>query len=216
MPPPGSPRAIDPDGDAHAPSLAALRRLLGRYVTLTDAGWAQFLGLLRRRHLRTGAHLARAGERVATLSFVVEGVVRRYYVVDEREVTTGFLAEHSFATDYAALCSDEPCESSLQALTDVKLLSVERAGLEWLARHDASWRDFAPAAGLALARRRERRQVELLTQSPLDRYRELVRHCPTLMDRVPHYHVASYLGITPESLSRLRRRDESRSSPARF
>jgi CRP-like cAMP-binding protein len=87
---------------------------------------------------------------------------------------------------------------------------VDVAELQWLARGDGSWRDFAPAAGIALARRRERRQVELLTRSPEERYRDLLRQCPTLMDRVPHYHVASYLGITPESLSRLRRRHEAR------
>jgi CRP-like cAMP-binding protein len=178
-------------------------------VPLSDAEWARFTDLLRPRRVRRGAHLVRAGERVRTLSFVVAGVLRRYYVAERGEVTTGFLAEHSFATDYPALCSDAPSESSLQALTDACVLSVDVAGLRWLSRGDAVWHDLAPAAGLALARRRERRHVELLTRSPAERYRDLVRQCPTLMDRVPHYHVASYLGITPESLSRLRRRQES-------
>jgi CRP-like cAMP-binding protein len=201
-----------PAGCADDGALDALRALLGRYVRLPDEEWARFAGLLRPRRLRRGAHLVRAGERVRALSFIVSGVLRRYYVVEGREVTTGLLVEHSFATDYPALCADDVSESSLQALTAVSLLSVDVAELQWLARGDGSWRDFAPAAGIALARRRERRQVELLTRSPEERYRDLLRQCPTLMDRVPHYHVASYLGITPESLSRLRRRHESRPS----
>jgi hypothetical protein len=49
-----------------------------------------------------------------------------------------------------------------------------------------------------------------LARSPEERYGDLLRECPTLIDRVPHYHVASYLGIAPESLSRLRRRYGSR------
>jgi CRP-like cAMP-binding protein len=204
------------DGPAADGALDALRALLGRYVRLTDAEWTRFVPLLRPRRLRRGAHLVRAGARVRTLSFVVAGVLRRYYVVEGREVTTGLLAEHSFATDYPALCAGDASESSLQALTAVALLSVDVAELEWLARGDGSWRDFAPAAGIALARRRERRQVELLTRSPEERYGDLLRQCPTLMDRVPHYHVASYLGITPESLSRLRRRHESRLSGDAF
>jgi CRP-like cAMP-binding protein len=191
-------------------ALVALRALLQRYVPLADAEWARFVGLLRPRRLRRGAHLVRAGERVHALSFVVSGVLRRYYVVEGREVTTGFLVEHSFATDHPALCSDAPSESNLQALTGASLLSVDRAGLERLARGHAAWRELAPAAGLALARRRERRQIELLSRSPEERYRDLLRQCPALVDRVPHYHIASYLGITPESLSRLRRRQASR------
>ena len=196
-------------------SLAAFRSLLERYVPLTDARWAQFAALLRPRHLQRGAHLVRAGESVRTLSFVIEGVLRRYYAADRGEVTTGFLAEHSFATDYPALCSDMPSESNVQALTSTALLGIDIAGLQSLAHADAEWRSFAPMAGLALARRREHRQIELLTRSPEERYRDLVRQCPTLMDRVPHYHVASYLGITPESLSRLRRRLEADSSAPR-
>ena len=197
-----------PPRDPHRPegSLTALRALLARYVPLADAEWARFAAALRPRRLRRGAHLVRAGERVGTLSFVVVGVLRRYAVVEAGEVTTGFLVEHSFATDYPALCAGDHSESSLQALTEVRVLSADVAALRRLAGADAGGRGFAAAAGVALARRRERRHIELLTRSPAERYRALLRECPTLIDRVPHYHVASYLGITPESLIRLRRR----------
>ena len=203
----GAAPARDPRAER---SLAALRALLERYVPLSDAGWARFVAVLRPRRLRRGAHLVRVGERVGTLSFVVAGVLRRYVVADAGEVTTGFLVEHSFATDYAALCAGDESESGLQALTEVRVLSADAAALRRLCAGDAAWRDFAAAAGLALVRRRERRHVELLTRSPEARYDDLVRGCPTLMERVPHYHVASYLGIAPESLIRLRRRYAAR------
>ena len=189
-------------------ALAALRRLLERYVAVSDAEWQRFVGLLRTRRLRRGAHLVRAGDVVDTLAFVTAGVLRRYRVLDDREVTTGFLIEHSFATELPSLCSGEPAESSLQALTETHVLTVNRGGLRWLGRGDPVWRDFPLAAGIALAKRREHGQVELLARSPTERYAELLRQAPTLADRVPHYHIASYLGITPESLSRLRRRLE--------
>ena len=195
-------------------ALAALRRLLERYVPLDDVEWRRIAELLRPRRLARGAHLVRAGGTVRTLSFVVAGVLRRYYVVEDREVTTGFLSEGSLATDYPGLCSAEPSESSVQALTPVHLLSIEAAGLEWLARGNDTWLQFAPRAGVALARRREHRQVELLTRSPEERYRAFLRECPDLLDRVPHYYVASYLGIAPESLSRLRRRIGARAPDA--
>jgi CRP-like cAMP-binding protein len=191
-------------------SLTALRALLARYVPLTDAAWGRFAAVLRPRRLRRGAHLVRAGERVGTLWFVVAGVLRRYTVAEAGEVTTGFLVEHSFATDYLALCADAHSTSSLQALTPVHVLAAGLADLRRLSTVDAEWRGFAAAAGRALVRRRERRHVELLTRSPEERYGDLLRECPTLIDRVPHYHVASYLGIAPESLSRLRRRYGSR------
>lgn len=210
MPPCTPPHAHCADHRAEG-SLTALRALLERYVLLTDAEWERFAAVLRPRRLRRGTHLVRAGERVGTLSFVVAGVLRRYAVVEAGEVTTGFLVEHSFATDYAALCAGDHSESSLQALTEVRVLSADVTALRRLSAADAGWRGFAAAAGLALARRRERRHIELLTRSPEERYRDLLRQCPTLIDRVPHYHVASYLGITPESLSRLRRRCVSRS-----
>ena len=204
------PRTTPPDapGADHraAGSPTALRALLERYVPLADAEWDRFAAALRPRRLRRGAHLVRAGERVDTLSFVVAGVLRRYAVVEGGEVTTGFLVEHSFATDYPALCAGDHSESNLQALTEVRVLSADAAALRRLAGADARGSAFAAAAGVALARRRERRHIAMLTRSPEERYRDLLRRCPTLIDRVPHYHVASYLGITPESLSRLRRR----------
>ena len=193
-------------------SLAALRRLLERYVPVSDRAWYDFAALLRPRSLRRGAHFARAGESVRTLAFVVDGILRRYHVTQDRETTTGFLAEHSFVTDYGALCSGAPSESSLQALTPVRLLCIDFAGLRAMAdRHDR-WNGFAATAGLALVRRRERAHLDVLSRSAELRYRDLLGACPRLMERVRHYHVASYLGLTPESLSRLRRRIASRSS----
>lgn len=189
---------------------ATLRRLLERYVQVSDDAWRDFTALLRPRSLRRGAHFARAGDTVRTLGFVVEGILRRYHPAEDGETTTGFLAEHSFVTDVASLCSGARCESSLQALTPVRLLCIDLAGLREMADRHPAWNDFAPAAGLALVRRRERAHIELLSRSPELRYHDLLDACPRLMERVQHYHVASYLGVTPESLSRLRRRIDSR------
>jgi CRP-like cAMP-binding protein len=163
------PRTTPPDapGADHraAGSPTALRALLERYVPLPDAEWDRFAAALRPRRLRRGAHLVRAGERVDTLSFVVAGVLRRYAVVEGGEVTTGFLVEHSFATDYPALCAGDHSESNLQALTEVRVLSADAAALRRLAGADAGGRAFAAAAGVALARRRERRHIAMLSDT---------------------------------------------------
>jgi CRP-like cAMP-binding protein len=160
----------------------------------------------RIRTVAKGEHLLREGDTTGEVWFLVRGLVRYYYLVDGEERTGQFFAEGDLFGDIAGFATGQPSLQSFDTLEPSEVLALPRAAV--LAAYDADHamerfgrriieRSFAGS---------QRRTANLLRLSPEDLYRLLVRNRPEVARRVPLYVVASYLGITPEALSRIRRR----------
>jgi CRP-like cAMP-binding protein len=182
---------------------ARLRALIERDGRIPAAEWTAFMTALTERCARRHDYIVRPGRVTIWLDFVVEGVLRKYRVHDGCEVNVTFLATGSFAGDYASCVSDTPSECGIQAMVDSRLLGVRCALMRAFAERHRCWREFLVRAGARLHRDRERRQADVQVRTTEMRYRHLLERHPEVVRVVPHYHIASYLGITPESLSRL-------------
>ena len=190
--------------DATAADRDALRRALRSVAPLSDADLAA-LPAPRRLALARGEAFLRAGERAHRCGVLVEGALREYYVLaDGSERTKGFNLPGDFAGSLADLLSGEPSHAFVAAEQDSVVLVTSWAAYERLVRARKGWADFARLVAERLYRAKAQREYELLALDAATRYRLALARWPQLEALYPQRPIASYGGVTPVPLSRLR------------
>ena len=191
-------------------ALAALRAALETYAPLTDATWSAYTALCRLDHLEAGAFLCLAGEVPTDFAFVTRGLLRAFAVDNEGdEYNKVFFEEGSFPGAMAALLEGRPSRIAIQALEDTELVRIDHAGYRALLREapDLTWLQVCYLERNWLLGK-EPREVALVQEDATARYERFRAEHPSLAARLPLYHVASHLGITPTQLSRIRRAEK--------
>ena len=159
------------------------------------------------RSFGRGEHVMRAGSRDTSLYYIHEGVWRVYYSSSNgRQHNKAFLHEGMFFVAFSAYLEQVPLRFDVEALEDTEALSMPYVEFEhWMERDPriaGSWRRYMQAHFV----RHEAREAVLQLEDAAGRYLWFLQRHPGLVDRVPLYHVASYLGLTNVTLSRVRRR----------
>jgi len=139
------------------------------------------------------------------IGFVVHGAFREFYTDKTgREYNKTFCFPGQFTGSYYDLASGKPSNVSIQAMADSKVLVMSYSRSRELMNQDIFWLKVGYANAHRLLMYKLEKEYQLLTLSAKERYALLVKENPQLEQLVPAYHIASYLGITPISLSRLR------------
>lgn len=158
------------------------------------------------RSFQPGDHLLRAGDRATLSFFVVKGLVRELYVgEDGAEHTRSFVAENQTTGSLLDLLSGKPAVTFIEALEPTDTLAFGYAEFDALCARFADLNHIARKNAEAVYVRKARREHEMLALSAADRHARWLAEQPGLDARVTRRHLASYLGISPEHLSRLRR-----------
>jgi CRP-like cAMP-binding protein len=163
----------------------SLRTQLQGLIPLTDADYAAFIAALQPMQLAKKELLLREGEVCREVAYVERGGLRYFYNVDGEERTGQFFFEGSWYADYDSFLDQKPSRQSIEAIEPARLWLLPRADLY---------------------RGSRARSAALLNQTPAERYEQLLRTRPELVQRVSQRLLATYLGIKPESLSRIRGR----------
>lgn len=183
-----------------------IRKYLERTRKLSDADWERFSSGLIRRQFGPRSVILKAGEREEYLSFMEKGIVRFYVPGEERDLTFSFAFAGAFMSAYDSFLSRAACAYQVETLTPATLWSVSHAQLQTVYRETAIGNLIGREAAEELFLAKSRRELSLLSETAEERYRKLLSEQPRLLQLIPLKYLASYIGITPQALSRIRRR----------
>lgn len=179
---------------------------LGRVSYLTEEDCALFEPHLRVRHIPAKAWFLNEGRTCEEIGFVNYGGFRTYYLADGKEINTQFVFEHEFVADYDSFLQHKPARYSIQALENSEVVCFNLEALQQAYGQSQRWERFGRMMAEQAYTLTMRRVESFMFLDGEQRYRELLTRQPHLLDRVALYHLASYLGLERESLSRLRRK----------
>jgi CRP-like cAMP-binding protein len=158
-----------------------------------------------RRKLRRSEYLNAAGQTERYLWFVANGALRLFFPTAAEEICVGFAYSGGIVTSAPSFIRQAPSSFSVQALRPCILLGISRtqlqdamAGTPNVARLYAFWLEQSVAGIIE-------REIEISTTTPEERYQRLLQRSPHIFQWAPLKHIASYLRIRPETLSRVRR-----------
>ncbi len=181
------------------------------YTTLTSEEQEYLISILQPKLLRKRQYLVQAGDICRFECFVNKGCLRQYYTDESgQEHIVMFGMEDWWIADMYSLITGKPALTNVDALEDSELLLIERNSYEELLERvpglEKVFRIKLQRAFVA----HQRRIIENMSLPAEDRYRNFTEQYPALEQRLPQKYVASYLGITPESLSRIRKQRTSK------
>jgi len=161
-------------------------------------------GLMKECSLEKNEFFLRSGEICNSLAFITNGSMRLFYDSSHKEVCNDFFFENSLIGSIASFMSHLPAIINIVAIERCSLVVLQRDDVMGLIKKYDSFKNMANVIVLEQLIRSEKREAALLQNSPEDRFKNLMEEHPKLFKRIPLHYVASYLGITPETLSRYR------------
>ncbi len=186
---------------------SALLAFLVRRFNLDGEGSALLSAAVRPLSIAKNELILRPGESCDSLWFLVDGAMRSYSVNGKGDEFTYFLFfESSFVTDYRSLVTGEPSRFSIEALEPCRLEVLALRSLNAILERYPEGLKIVRALDEAAYVELDRRTESLLLESAADRYRRFLSEYAEQAGRIPQYVLASWLGIKPESLSRIRRK----------
>lgn len=183
-----------------------IKDYLDSIATVSETDWEFLLSKMEICNFPKKTILLKTGQVENYLYFIEEGIVRYYLPKDENDLTFGFSFENEFASAYDSFLTQTPCSYQIETLTSTKIWRITHSGLSDIYKETEAGTDIGRIMGEGLFIKSIKRELSLLNQSAEQRYLKLFTERPELLQLIPLKHVASYIGITPQALSRIRKR----------
>lgn len=181
-----------------------LERFLQQFPHYTSSAYENARPFLREKTLQPGEYFLPHGEVSRNIAFIERGLVRLYYLHDGKEVISCFCRENSFTTSYKSLITQRESDIAIQAIEESKLIVLSYESLQKLFSKDLFWQQVGRLAAENEFVISESHNRFLSDLSATDRYLQIMKNDKELLQRVPLIHLASYLQVAPETLSRIR------------
>jgi len=183
-----------------------LKKFISRFVDLSAAELEEIANKFKRKSVKKNDYLWRQGDTCKDFAFVDKGCLRLYYVKDGIEISVWFAFQHSSAIEVYSFISENPSDYYLQAIDDSEVLYLPKAELKKLYQDQPKMqemmRNFWEAVLLDLIGR----FTALQKDSAEKRYLDLLNTQPDYLETIPQKYLASFIGVTPTSLSRIRKK----------
>ena len=158
------------------------------------------------KKLAKGEHLVKEGQISKNVYFVKQGLLRNYIIKNDKDETIWFFFPQDFITVFSSFQLQIPGRENTIALTNCELYYISFEKLEKLNAQSHAWERLSRIFTVQFAIQQETRLFMLQTMDAEEKYDFLGEHFPHIIQQIPNKYVASYLGITRETLSRIRAR----------
>lgn len=173
---------------------------------MSDDDWNLLSPHLSFQSLKKGEFLVRNGDTCRNVSFINSGLLRLFYLRDGKEISTGFMVENEYISSYGSFLTQTPSAENIDASEDCELINLSYDSIQEIYQSSPVFERFGRKIAEQLFIMVSSQTTRLLTLGPEERYQSVIQYQPWIIQRVPQYMIASLIGITPEHLSRLRKK----------
>ncbi|NDV14620.1 cyclic nucleotide-binding domain-containing protein [Muricauda sp. TY007] len=173
---------------------------------ISSNDWKVFSSKLSRHVFPKKSKLVEAGKVENHLSFIEKGIVRLYIPNGDGELTFGFVFKGAFVSAYDSFLTQKPSEYVVETITDTVLWRLDHKELQEVYASSKIGNLIGRRASEELFLKKSKRELSLLRDSAEQRYLNLFDERPELIREIPLKYIASYIGVTPQALSRIRKR----------
>ncbi len=173
---------------------------------ISDKEWAFFSSKLSRQEFPKKHVLLRVGQIENYLSFVETGVVRYFIPKLENDLTFTFVFDNSFISGYDSFITRTPSNYQIETLTKTSVWRLTFSNLQAVYKETEIGNLIGRKASEDLYLKKSKRELSLLNETAEQRYLNLFTEQPQLIQHIPLKYIASYIGVTPQALSRIRKR----------
>lgn len=181
-----------------------LKTLINRLHPIPDADFEQMQALFKVNTVEKRGFVQKENSLVTELHFVPDGNFRGFINKDGEEITTHFYFGPTFLSDYLSFRTKQPTKHNIQALQDGKYYSANFEELEALSQTSLPLSIMFLKFFQAIYLYKEQRSISFVYDNPEQRYLNFFKLRPKVIEQMPLKHIASYLGMTAETLSRIR------------
>ena len=180
-------------------------QLLKSIAPFCDEDFEKYTSYLKAVELKKNEYFSKSGRITDRIGFVNSGLLRSFYSIKDKETTTFFLQPGSMATAMLSFIQMKPAIENIQAIEPSELLVINRKNLYKLYDGNWKWQQVGRILIEEYYIKLEKRSIELQSLSAKERYQRFIEEFPDVIKVAPLNQIASYLGISPETLSRLRK-----------
>lgn len=173
---------------------------------MTEKDWQIFSSKLIRKELPKKHLLLKSGQTEKYLSFVESGIIRFYIPKEDNDLTFTFIFDNGFVSAYDSFLTQQPSSYNVETLTQTIIWQLYFDDLQIIYDETEIGNTIGRKSAEDLFLKKSKRELSLLTQTAEQRYLALFSEQPHLLQFIPLKYIASYIGITPQALSRIRKR----------
>jgi CRP-like cAMP-binding protein len=189
--------------------MLAQRDTIKMFEGLPDELKTEIIKLLQPVHLKKGEAFIRQGMMSDKVGFVVNGIIYAYLLKDGEEKTIHISSIYNSVAAFDCLLLNQPSQLIYKALTDTELMVTSFSALQELYKTNELADQLSKEFMRLQLADAYQRTTSFIIYTPLERYQQLQKEHPEVINQIPQKVLASYLGITPVSLSRIRKRVQS-------
>ena len=190
----------------HLEAIAHLKEAVNKKVTFTNHEWEDFAQCWELVTFSKNEYLTKPGQVERYLYFVEDGVQRGFHLVDGEEICVAFSFDHSYSGVVDSFLTQTPAKYYLQAISNSILLRLNYSNLQDLYDRHKSIERWGRLLSESILIGKANREVAILSYTAEERYRRLMTQSPRCIQLIPQKFLASYLRMTPETFSRLRKK----------